>query len=328
MFGLCGDALRTYANAKREMGVLDFADQEHLLLQVLDEPAVAATLDQELDLLLVDEFQDTSPMQLALFLKLAEHAREVYWVGDIKQAIYGFRGSDAALMEGILAALPGLGGDKEILGSSWRSRPPLVRLVNEIFANAFAPLLAPEDVVLRRNDPTRWRGRCSATGFWAARTREMSARHLPAVFAAWWSRSRQILDKDATSPRAVRFGDIAILSRSNEGVNAIAAALRAAGIPTATSQPGLLATPEAVLALACLRRLNDPSDTIASAEISRWRTVVSRKPGLSIASSISRIAATGTVGGKPVTTRIRSWPPWRACVPTSRYWLRVRRCRR
>ncbi len=50
-------------------------------------------------------------------------------------------------------------------------------------------------------------------------------------------------------------------------MNEIAAVLHAFGIPTATSQPGLLATPEAVLALACLRRLNDPSDTVATAEI-------------------------------------------------------------
>ena len=43
--------------------------------------------------------------------------------------------------------------------------------------------------------------------------------------------------------------------------------LRAAGVPAMTAQPGLLATPETVLALACLRRLNDPGDTLASAEI-------------------------------------------------------------
>jgi ATP-dependent exoDNAse (exonuclease V) beta subunit len=85
--------------------VLDFADQEHQLLTLLDHPEVAAVLEDELDLLMVDEFQDTSPIQLALFLKLARFARRVYWVGDVKQAIYGFRGSDTALMQAILAAL-------------------------------------------------------------------------------------------------------------------------------------------------------------------------------------------------------------------------------
>ncbi|MEI6219633.1 MAG: 3'-5' exonuclease, partial [bacterium] len=77
----------------------------------------------------------------------------------------------------------------------------------------------------------------------------------------------QVLDKGDTVSRAVCFGDIAILSRSHEGVKGIAAALGTQGLPVATTQPGLLATPEATLALACLRRLNDPGDTIATAEI-------------------------------------------------------------
>src|SRR3546814_2047872 len=65
-----------------------------------------------LDLLLVDEFQDTSPIQLALFMKLTALAAETFWVGDIKQSIYGFRGSDSQLMESVISALPKLGGTR------------------------------------------------------------------------------------------------------------------------------------------------------------------------------------------------------------------------
>src|SRR5690606_34118614 len=61
--------------------------------------------------------------------------------------------------------------------------------------------------------------------------------------------------------------DVAILCRSNDAVTLVAASLRRAGVAAATAQPGLLATPEATLALACLRRLNDPADTVATAEI-------------------------------------------------------------
>ena len=100
-------------------------------------------------LLLVDEFQDTSPIQLALFLKLANCAKAIYWVGDIKQAIYGFRGSDTELMEAILQALGGMRGSKEILGSSWRSTEPLVQIVNEVFKDAFAGSLKPEEIELK-----------------------------------------------------------------------------------------------------------------------------------------------------------------------------------
>jgi len=267
MFTLCGEVLKIYADQKREMGVLDFTDQEHLLLKVLDDPAVASTLTQELDLLLVDEFQDTSPIQLALFLKLAGYAREIYWVGDIKQAIYGFRGSDTELMEAILRALPALGGDKEILGSSWRSRPPLVRLVNEVFIKAFENTLESDEVELKAERKDVLKG--AAIGNWilGGKNKGQEISSLAAGILRLIGSRQAIFDKDAKISRPVRYGDIAILARKNDDVILIASELRAFGIPSATSQPGLLSTPEGVLSMACLRRLNDKSDTIATAEI-------------------------------------------------------------
>src|SRR3546814_17220040 len=64
IFESAAATLRSYAERKRELGVLDFTDQESLLLRALDNPAISATLADELDLLLVDEFQDTSPIQI------------------------------------------------------------------------------------------------------------------------------------------------------------------------------------------------------------------------------------------------------------------------
>src|SRR3546814_8981531 len=84
IFESAAATLRSYAERKRELGVLDFTDQESLLLRALDNPAISATLADELDLLLVDEFQDTSPIQLALFMKLTALAAETFWVGDIR----------------------------------------------------------------------------------------------------------------------------------------------------------------------------------------------------------------------------------------------------
>ena len=99
------------------------------------------TLRDELDLLMVDEFQDTSPIQLALFLKLARLAKHVVWVGDVKQAIYGFRGGDTVFMQAVVRSLPALGGDKETLPNSYRSRPALVHWVNDLFGTVFTDLL-------------------------------------------------------------------------------------------------------------------------------------------------------------------------------------------
>jgi ATP-dependent exoDNAse (exonuclease V) beta subunit len=268
MFDLAAQTLHFYAQRKRELGVVDFADQEHLLLELLDNPSVAAALAEELDLLLVDEFQDTSPIQLALFMKLAKLAKQTYWVGDIKQAIYGFRGSDTQLMEAVIKALPELGGDKkQILDTSWRSRAPLVHLVNDVFAKAFADSLTSEEVVLKPQRAEKLNNTALAHWLLSGKNKGQRGAALAEGVLRLLASGYQIIDKKSETARSLRYSDIAILARSHTGIQEIAANLRARKIPVATSQAGLLATPESTLALACLRRLNDSGDTIATAEI-------------------------------------------------------------
>jgi|CXWL01.1.fsa_nt_gi ATP-dependent exoDNAse (exonuclease V) beta subunit len=267
IFTLAAKALDAYARRKRELGVIDFVDQEHLFLGLLEKPAVVEALSEELELLLVDEFQDTSPIQLELFVRLSRIARETVWVGDVKQAIYGFRGSDAELMKAVLEKLPSLGGSREVLGQSRRSRPDLVRLVNGAFGDAFAPGLSRAEVELtpvRKElvpDP--------AFANWVLNGKNVQERAaaLAEGIKALIASGYRVIDPTTGSPRPAHYGDIAVLSKTNAGVQTVAAALRSGSVPWATQQSGLLSTPEAVLALACLRRLNDPWDTLASAEI-------------------------------------------------------------
>ena len=266
MFELAADTLDAYAQAKRELGVLDFTDQERLLLDLLDDPGVAATLADELDLLLVDEFQDTSPIQLALFLKLAALARQTVWVGDVKQAIYGFRGSDTRLMNAVVEALPSIGGSKRVLDSSWRSRPALVDFVNELFGDAFKGI-ARQDVVLRAQRPET-KGSVALADWTLSGSNQAEIHQALATGVARLMAERaQVIDREDGQARDIRWSDIAVLARSNEAVVDIARALRQRGIPSATRQPGLLGQAEVVLALACLRRLNDAGDTLATAEV-------------------------------------------------------------
>lgn len=266
MFALAADTLDAYASAKSQIGALDFTDQERLLLDVLDHPFVAGTLGEELDLLMVDEFQDTSPIQLALFLKLARYAKQVVWVGDIKQAIYGFRGSDTALMRSVIDALPKLGGAKEVLAHSWRSRPALVEFVNHVFATRFEGL-ASSEVTLSAKRPEMDETVAVADWLIEGKNAETRNQALAAGIQRLLASGTQIMDPESNQLRSVRAADIAVLARANETVKVIAAALGAAGIASATQQPGLLGEPEVVLALACIRRLNDEGDTLATAEI-------------------------------------------------------------
>lgn len=267
VYRLAGLALQRYQELKAQRGLIDFVDQERLLLDVLDLPEVRTRIKEDLDLLIVDEFQDTSPIQLAMFLKLAELSRRSIWVGDVKQSIYGFRGCDPELMKAVIDHVKGAGHPLEILDTSYRSRPALVHLANELFAPTFADVLSRDQVVLKpkRSEPAAM----SALEFWQLvdDNQDQRSRAIAAGIHELLAEGRQVVDRETGTLRALRFSDVALLSRTNDKIMKYAAAMTEAGLPVSIRQAGLIGTPEAALALACLRRLADPSDTLASAEV-------------------------------------------------------------
>ncbi|MFZ4477923.1 MAG: UvrD-helicase domain-containing protein, partial [Saprospiraceae bacterium] len=125
VFDIAMDALGEFEAYKQKRGLIDYTDMETYVSKLLRIDAVRQTLQEEMDLLLVDEFQDTSPIQLDIFLQLSQLAKHSIWVGDPKQSIYGFRGADPALMKAIIDATGGI-LDENILKKSWRSRADLV----------------------------------------------------------------------------------------------------------------------------------------------------------------------------------------------------------
>jgi ATP-dependent exoDNAse (exonuclease V) beta subunit len=265
-FGAAAASLDAFAQAKRLKCVVDFADQESLLYYILDKPELKSRLREQLGLLLVDEFQDTSPIQLALFLKLARLADKCIWVGDVKQSIYGFRGSDARLMDEVVKALPGLGGQKEILCRSWRSRPSLVALANAVFVPAFSPTLLPETVSLeaQRSEHERFH----PLEHWILDgSQDAQAVALAAGIQDLLSSGISIDLGGSDQSRLLEPRDIAVLVRTNPAADRIKAALADLGIPSSGDDAEVLKSPEAALLLASLRRLNDKADTLASAEI-------------------------------------------------------------
>ena len=268
VFGIAGEALARFQAIKTERGLIDYNDMEQLALRALDEPAVAERLEDELELLLVDEFQDTNPMQLGLFMKLARFAREVIFVGDVKQAIYGFRGSDPELVRRTLDALAARGCTLDLLQSSWRSRPPLVHYLNAVFAAAFERDGA--DRALVELAPERAGNHdAPAVMCWTlpkANAAEQ-ADTLAAAIADLVVSEHIVSDPETGETRGVCFGDVAVLATTNDHVEAIAKALRNRRVPMKMTLSGLLEVPEICLARACLRRLNDPADTLATAEI-------------------------------------------------------------
>ena len=268
VFAIAGETLDRFQELKTAHGLVDYPDMEQLMLLALDEPAVADRLSEEVRLLLVDEFQDTNPMQLALFMKFARFAGEVIFVGDVKQAIFGFRGSDPELVGSTLDALVARGSKLDVLDRSWRSRPSLLRYLNAVFSEAFQcdgmererVELSPQrseindsPAVVRWNLP---RGKIAE-----------QADALALAISDFVNSGHLLSDPETGEARAVAYGDIAVLATTNGHVQNIAKALRQQRVPMKMTLAGLLETPEVCLARACLRRLNDPSDTLATAEI-------------------------------------------------------------
>ncbi|KQB56778.1 MULTISPECIES: exodeoxyribonuclease V subunit beta [Acidovorax] len=270
VFGIASRGLQAFADAKREMGVVDFTDQEVLLLRGLQtSEIVQQALREELDLVLVDEFQDTNPLQLAIFIELAKLAKSSVWVGDRKQAIYGFRGTDSALIQQLLDSMAAWGGKVgAALADSYRSTPALVKLTNEAFVETFAPTPAA-DVALK---PTRAAiaGSVDLQNWTFAippKKRSLDVTGLGPALTQLLESKAQIYDKDTKLMREVKPADIAVLCRTNSALKDVVGALSRWSIPVAAERPGLMSTPEAQLVLACLRRLHDRSDTVASAVV-------------------------------------------------------------
>lgn len=274
-----------FGELKRESGAADFADLEKEALDLLTHSEeVRSILTDEIDLLVVDEFQDTSPIQLALFSRLAECAKRVVWVGDVKQAIYGFRGADPELIISAVAGAEKAG----TLGQSWRSSPDLVKFVNELFAKPFADHLGlpSDEVILTPHRETHssaspalriakvTSGEFTQKG--APKRLKNEHRHSATADAiqAFLNSGEQVIEKTSITPenptgtlRPVTPRDIAVLVRTRSNATALAGELRARGIDVSLSTAGMIATPECQLALACLRVLVDPRDSLASAEV-------------------------------------------------------------
>lgn len=269
LFQCAADALHAYAEAKRTLGVVDFTDQEALLLQaVRHSDAVRQALSQELDLIVVDEFQDTSPLQLALFIELAQLAKRSVWVGDPKQAIYGFRGTDASLIAGVIQALPQWGGVLgEPLSTSRRSTPELVSLTNAVFGHAFEPDMSAREVALTAHRESLPAQPSLITWQFESTNKANDFKGMGQAVRHLLAQGLQVQDRETKALRVMEPRDIGILCPENKHVRATVESLSAWGIPSSSPRPGLLLTAEATLVLAALRRLHDGADTVATALI-------------------------------------------------------------
>ncbi|MES2949915.1 MAG: UvrD-helicase domain-containing protein [Pseudomonadota bacterium] len=136
-----------YAQLKRERGWIDMGDLERSALALMSDDVLSGWVQERLDArvrhLLIDEFQDTNPLQwqaLSAWLSSyagAGNAPSVFLVGDPKQSIYRFRRAEPQVFKAAQRFVAdGLGGDLLSCDHTRRNAPAIMGLVNAVMAEA------------------------------------------------------------------------------------------------------------------------------------------------------------------------------------------------
>lgn len=118
-------AFCAYERRKAELGMLDFDDLLLRTAERIERGQVREGWEKQFRYLLVDEFQDISPVQYRLIKLWSKSGRELFVIGDPNQSIYGFRGSDGACFDHLKQDEPDL---REIrLKENYRSSPQILK---------------------------------------------------------------------------------------------------------------------------------------------------------------------------------------------------------
>jgi ATP-dependent exoDNAse (exonuclease V) beta subunit len=292
LVGLVQPVMDRFRDYKRSAALLDFDDLIFAARDLLrDHVVVRRALATRFAHVLVDEFQDTDPLQTEIFWRLCGEppagVDEADWttyrirpgalflVGDPKQAIYRFRGADVAAYiqarEALLAQAP----DSVLpISTNFRSCAPILHYVNERFEillsidngqPGFTPLnpfhsarddrlcVAALDVAVADED-----GKASAE-----QQRDGEAEAVADICARLIG-SEAILDRRTGENRPCRPGDIALLAPTGSDLWRYEEALERRGIPVATQAgKGLFRRQEIQDLIAITRVLGDRRDTLA-----------------------------------------------------------------
>ncbi|MFG0332254.1 MAG: UvrD-helicase domain-containing protein, partial [Maioricimonas sp. JB049] len=261
---------------KREMRGLTFNDVTRTLARAADGSDAARfafRIDAHVEHLLLDEFQDTSPTQWHVLRPFAravvrEPQGTFFCVGDVKQAIYGWRGGVAEIFDTIERELETL--DVDSLTKSFRSSPPVIEAVNDIFRHV------PDHPNLKKAlDPVQ---------FWCHEFEDHSTARgeLPGHVIV------EVADHDDDAPlegedvlgfaaervaairRQLPGATIGVLTRKNNAVARTIFELRRLGVPASEEGGNPLTDSAAVQLMLSLIRLADhPWDTVARFHVAR-----------------------------------------------------------
>lgn len=257
LFSLAERWNKIYQEYKTENHLIDFSDMENYFYQLLDNKEVASDIKATYKYVFVDEFQDCSPIQVKIFDKLSEIVEQSIWVGDKKQAIYGFRGSDTVLTSAVMDIIKenekkNLDGcSTRILDKSWRSLPEIVHFTNKVFEKGFSKE-NPDEIKLtpvRKDDK-------GCVGYWWIPGKNKETRN-----SALAANIVELINKGENP------SDIAILARSNDELSVIADYLREKNVPVYIDEAGHSGSDTVNLVTSLLQLVTDEKAELPKAQI-------------------------------------------------------------
>lgn len=274
------DACRRYEARKAALGGCDYLDLEIEAIRLLgDHPAIAAGLRRRFRHVMVDEVQDVNQAQITLLRLLTDGAEprpNRFLVGDAKQAIYRFRGSDVAHFIRFRAEIEDAGGGLHALTRSFRTHDDLVTAGNALFTPLFAEEAGSDRAAPRAAPMQRMSGRGPA-GRPGPHLIVIPVDKRTADGAAAGEQDRRRVEADAVAGEIaalLRGGDaprdVAILLRRLANVHVFEQALESRGVPYGTPAGAGFFTRQEVRDLTnLLAWLAGPDDRIALAGVLR-----------------------------------------------------------
>jgi DNA helicase II / ATP-dependent DNA helicase PcrA len=269
--------VRLYEQRKLDLEAMDFGDQMARAARVArDHPEVGAIERGRFKIVLLDEYQDTSHAQVTMLNALFGGGHPVTAVGDPCQSIYGWRGASAGTLDRFPGEFTGPGGaDAWVLNltRSWRNRPEILRVANELSRPLRAAGARVAELVAAPRVAGSVGGRTVACALLETYADEADW-IADSMLTAW----RIAAGLPAAAPEEIpveRRPTSAVLVRVRSQIPALEEALRARGLPVeVVGLGGLLDTPEVRDVVCTLRVLADPTDGASLLRLltgARWR---------------------------------------------------------
>lgn len=240
---------RDFMQTKLESGLLSMSDLETLAYKIImDQPDSAVKFSLEWDFWMIDEYQDTSPVQVELLRHLVGE-RPVFIVGDPQQSIYLFRGARSEVFKEKVDEIASQNGDVQVKLVNYRSSPEVLEFFNHYFTRLggqFAAMTADEKKEKKGPETPVVQVLLTET----TDEDETSAEILATV-----SRIQELLQQ-GTSPE-----QICVLGRTHKTLEDIAKVAQEYGVPLQLhSGSGFYERREVLDALAILKFLVNPHD--------------------------------------------------------------------